>query len=115
MFHASLHTPTGIAIYIYLAIFSLTAAAAATPACGTQDIFAINQHAGAADLCDGQTLADTIDVTVASLVVLDQGGTPFTRLWCARAVPTRDPSAQSPIQECAMLMVCTHWSSSCAL
>lgn len=45
-------------------------------------MFAINQHTEGADLNDGQTLADTIDLSTECLVVVDRLGTPFTRLWC---------------------------------
>lgn len=45
------------------------------------DIFAVNQWDGVADLSDGATLARTIELSTASLVVLDTLGMPFTRLW----------------------------------
>ena len=52
------------------------------------DVFAINQADPGVDLDEGRTLTKTIDLSAATLVVLDKpegtrrGAMPLTRLWC---------------------------------
>jgi hypothetical protein len=55
------------------------------------DAFAVNQHAPSEDLHQGRALARTIDVSAATLVVLDSGALPLTRLWCLFEIGSTPP------------------------
>jgi WD40 repeat protein len=56
------------------------------------DVFAINQHDPGADLHGGRALARTIELAAQTLVVLDRGAFPLTRLWCLYEIGSTPPA-----------------------
>ena len=52
-----------------------------TPSSPFADIFAVNQHPGAEQKDDLNNLRTAIDLSQATLVVLDSAGTPLERVW----------------------------------
>jgi hypothetical protein len=91
--------PTAFASHAFGNLFSLLvaalrahfAAALASEVYVWIDVFAINQQNPGQDLHKGRTLARTIELAAHTLVVLDRGAVPMSRLWCLFEIGTTPP------------------------
>jgi hypothetical protein len=93
-------TPVAFASHAFLNPFSLLVAALTAHFADAVpeevyvwvDTFAINQHhVDCADLHGGRTLQCTIKLAAQTLVVLDRGALPMTRLWCLYEIGSTPP------------------------